>query len=103
VLKENLDGFMSASGADLHQHNFQLLTTDIDVQIASNTLQLQQPQSQSKEGSLSSEPRCIHQFQTAAYRQEFNMFDTSLPFFYGNLWGLTLNVPILSGGQRKTK
>jgi len=40
-------------------------------------------------------------FQTQAMRNEFNFFDTSKPYLYGNLWGLQLNVPILSGGQRK--
>jgi outer membrane protein len=102
VLKENLDGFMTASGADLINTTFSV-DGDIDVQIASNTLQLQQLNLKAKKAAYLPNLGAFINFQTAAYRQEFNLFDTSLPFFYGNLWGLTLNVPILSGGQRKNE
>ena len=34
-----------------------------------------------------------------AYRNEFNFFD-DLPWFPQTVWGLQLNVPIFSGGQR---
>jgi outer membrane protein len=39
--------------------------------------------------------------QTQAQRNSFSFFDTAQPYLYGNFWGLSLNVPILSGGQRK--
>lgn len=102
VLKENLDGFMTASSAELINTTFSA-DGDIDVQIASNTLQLQQLNLKAKKAAYLPNLGAFINFQTAAYRQEFNFFDTSLPFFYGNLWGFTLNVPILSGGQRKNE
>jgi outer membrane protein TolC len=37
--------------------------------------------------------------QTQALRREFNVFDTKLPWYAIQLWGLQLNIPILTGGS----
>ncbi|MBX7052806.1 MAG: TolC family protein [Flavobacteriales bacterium] len=100
VLKDNLDSFMAASASDLLNTTFSA-DSDIDVQMASNTLELQHLNLKSKKAAYLPNLGAFINFQTAAYRQEFNMFDPSLPYFYGNLWGLTMNIPILSGGRRK--
>ena len=100
VLKDNLDTFMSASAADLLSTTF-VVDNNIDVQMATNTLALQNLNLKSKKAAYLPNIGAFINFQTAAYRQEFNMFDTKLPYFYGNLWGVTMNIPILSGGMRK--
>lgn len=38
-----------------------------------------------------------------AYRNEFNFFDTSQDWFSQTSWGLQLNIPVFSGGQRYAK
>lgn len=100
VLTDNLDGFMSAAGADLLSTSFVAENT-LDVQLASNGLHLQELNLKAKKAAYLPNLAGFINFQTAAYRQEFNLFDTSLPYFYGNLWGLQMNIPILSGGMRK--
>lgn len=100
VLKDNLDTFMSASAADLLSTTF-AVDNNIDVQMATNTLALQNLNLKSKKAAYLPNIGAFINFQTAAYRQEFNMFDTKLPYFYGNLWGVTMNIPILSGGMRR--
>lgn len=35
-----------------------------------------------------------------AFRNDFNFFDSDLPWFSQTVWGLQLNIPIFSGGQR---
>jgi outer membrane protein TolC len=102
VLTETLDAFISQSSADLLSTTF---TSDnnLNVQIAKSTLQLQELNLKSKKAAYLPTLSTFINFQTAAYRQQFNLFDSRLPYFYGNLWGINLNVPILSGGQRKNE
>jgi outer membrane protein TolC len=37
---------------------------------------------------------------TNAQRDTWNFFDTSRKWFFSSYWGLTLNIPIISGGQK---
>jgi outer membrane protein len=100
VLTDKLQAFVEAGAADLMGTTF-LPENTLDVQLAASGIQLQQLNLKSKKAAYLPSVGAFINFQTAAYRQEFNLFDTSLPFFYGNLWGINMSVPILSGGRRK--
>lgn len=100
VLTDKLESFVEAGAADLLSTTF-LPENTLDVQLATSGLQLQQLNLKSKKAAYLPNVGAFINFQTAAYRQEFNLFDSSLPYFYGNLWGIQMSVPILSGGRRK--
>ncbi len=102
VLTENLDSFMASSSGDLINTAFNA-ESNLDVQIANSGLMLQQLNLKAKKAAYLPNLSTFLNFQTAAYRQEFNFFDTTKPYLYGNLWGVQLNVPILSGGMRKNE
>ncbi len=40
---------------------------------------------------------------TNAQRDSWNFFDTNEKWFFSSFWGVTMNIPILSGGQRRAK
>lgn len=40
---------------------------------------------------------------TNAQRNSWNFFDTNEKWFFSSFWGVTMNIPILSGGQRRAK
>ncbi len=100
ALTDNIDGFIAAGAGDLLNTTFSADNT-LDVQLANSGLQLQELNLKSKKAAYLPNLGAFINVQTAAYRKEFNLADTKLPYFYGNLWGLQMNVPILSGGKRK--
>jgi outer membrane protein TolC len=75
-------------------------SSTIDVQLAENGLLMQQLNVKSKKAALMPNLAAFYNVQTQGLRDEFNYFDTSLPWFPIQLWGIQLNVPILSGGSR---
>jgi outer membrane protein TolC len=75
-------------------------STTIDVQLAENGLLMQQLNVKSKKAALMPNLAAFYNVQTQGLRDEFNYFDTSLPWFPIQLWGIQLNVPILSGGSK---
>jgi outer membrane protein TolC len=40
---------------------------------------------------------------TNAQRNSWNFFDTNEKWFFSSFWGVTMNIPILSGGRRRAK
>ncbi len=40
---------------------------------------------------------------TNAQRNNWNFFDANEKWFFSSFWGVTMNIPILSGGQRRAK
>jgi outer membrane protein TolC len=70
------------------------------VQLAENGLLMQQLNVKSKKATLMPNLAAFYNVQTQGLRDEFNYFDTSLPWFPIQLWGIQLNVPILSGGSK---
>ena len=72
----------------------------VDVQMAQKGLLLQQLNLKAKKAAYLPNLASFYNLQTQGLRSEFNYFDTSLPWFPIQLWGIQLNVPILSGGIR---
>lgn len=101
VLTDNVDSILSADdngsmlSASFNSQN------SIDYQFTNQGLAMQKLNVKAKKAAYLPTLASFMTFQTQAMRDEFNFFDTSRPFFYGNFWGLQLNVPILSGGQRR--
>ena len=75
-------------------------SNNIDVQIVENGLLMQQLNVKSKKAALMPNFGAFYNLQTQGLRDEFDYFDTSLPWFPIQLWGLQLNIPILSGGTK---
>jgi outer membrane protein len=71
-----------------------------DVQMAQKGLLLQQLNLKAKKAAYLPNLASFYNLQTQGLRSEFNYFDTSLPWFPIQLWGIQLNIPILSGGIR---
>jgi outer membrane protein TolC len=75
-------------------------SNSIDVQLAENGLLMQQLNVKSKKAALMPNFAAFYNLQTQGLRDEFDYFDTSLPWFPIQLWGVQLNIPILSGGTK---
>ncbi len=73
----------------------------IDYEVANQVLAMQKLNVKAKKASYLPTLATFITFQTQGMRKEFNFFDPSKPYLYGNFWGLQLNVPILSGGARR--
>lgn len=74
---------------------------NIDVELAQSGLMMQQLNLKAKKAAYLPNLAAAWTIQTQAQRSEFNFFDTKEPYLYGNFLAIQLNVPILSGGQRK--
>ncbi|MFN9798466.1 MAG: TolC family protein [Bacteroidota bacterium] len=72
----------------------------IEYQLAQSGLGMQQLNLKNQKAKTLPNLAAFYNLQTQALRREFNFTDTSLPWFPIQLWGVQLNVPILSGGSR---
>ncbi len=99
-LTDTVETLMATDAASLMQAPFSA-EQNIDYELASSGLRMQQLNVKAKKAAYLPTLAGFWTIQTQAQRQEFNFFDTSKPYLYGNFWGLQLSVPILSGGQRK--
>ncbi len=98
-LTDSWESLTETAGDDILSFN---ANSTIDVQLAENGLLMQQLNVKSKKAALMPNLAAFYNVQTQGLRDEFDYFDTSLPWFPIQLWGIQLNVPILSGGS-KTK
>ena len=98
-LTDTWESLTETAGDDVLSFN---ANSTIDVQLAENGLLMQQLNVKSKKAALMPNLAAFYNVQTQGLRDEFSYFDTSLPWFPIQLWGIQLNVPILSGGS-KTK
>jgi outer membrane protein TolC len=96
-LTDTWESLTEIAGEDLLSFNS---SSTIDVQLAENGLLMQQLNVKSKKAALMPNLAAFYNVQTQGLRDEFNYFDTSLPWFPVQLWGIQLNVPILSGGSK---
>jgi outer membrane protein TolC len=96
-LTDTWESLTEIAGEDLLSFNS---SSTIDVQLAENGLLMQQLNVKSKKAVLMPNLAAFYNVQTQGLRDEFNYFDTSLPWFPVQLWGIQLNVPILSGGSK---
>lgn len=97
ALTDTWESLTEITGDDVLAFN---ASSTIDVQLAENGLLMQQLNVKSKKAALMPNFGAFYNLQTQGLRDEFNYFDTSLPWFPIQLWGLQLNVPILSGGSK---
>jgi outer membrane protein TolC len=96
-LTDTWESLTETAGDDVLSFN---PSTSIDVQLAENGLLMQQLNVKSKKAALMPNLAAFYNLQTQGLRDEFDYFDTSLPWFPIQLWGVQLNVPILSGGSK---
>ncbi len=71
---------------------------NIDVMLTTNALRMQELNLKNKKAAFLPNAALFYNLQSQAFRQEFDFFDTSKQWFAPQLWGFTLNMPILSGG-----
>ena len=96
-LTDTWESLTEMTGDDVLTFN---VNSSIDVQLVENGLLMQQLNVKSKKAALMPNLAAFYNVQTQGLRDEFDYFDTSLPWFPIQLWGIQLNVPILSGGSK---
>jgi len=74
--------------------------SNYDVQIINKAMSLQGLNIKSKKAALLPNLAGFYNLQTQALRREFDFADTKKQWFPIQLWGVQMNVPILSGGGR---
>jgi len=90
----------------LDSFNAQILQTPfsadnlIDNQIIRDGLALQKLSVKNQQSRLLPNMAAFYSIQKQAQRQEFNFFKGSEPWYPTQLWGLSMNVPIVSGGGK---
>jgi outer membrane protein len=100
VLTDTADGLMATDANALLMATYDP-TVNIDIQLVQRGLTMQQLNVKSKKAAYLPSLAGYFTLQTQAQREKLSFFDSKQPYLYGNFWGLSLNVPILSGGQRK--
>jgi outer membrane protein len=94
------------STAILESFNAQLVQTTfnadnlIDNQIIKDGLALQKLSVKNQQAGLLPNLAGFYSLQRQAQRQEFNFFDGNEPWYPTQLWGLSMNIPIVSGGSK---
>jgi len=100
TLTEKTEALMSLNSEALTSAPFNA-QENIDVELAKSGLLMQQLSLKSKKAAYLPNLAASWTIQTQAQRGQFDFFDTSRPFLYGNFLVVQMNVPILSGGSRK--
>lgn len=72
---------------------------NIDVMLTMNALRMQELNLKNKKAAFLPNAALFYNLQSQAFRQQFDFFDTSKQWFAPQLWGFTINMPILSGGS----
>ena len=76
--------------------------SSMDVQLAQHALLMQELNVKSKKAAYLPNVAAFYNLQTQGLRQEFDYLDTGKPWFPIQLWGIQLNMPILSGGSKNS-
>jgi len=100
ILTDTADALMATDATSLLMSTYDP-AMNIDIQLVQRGLTMQQLNVKSKKAAYLPSLAGYFTLQTQAQRDKLTFFDSKLPYLYGNFWGLSLNVPILSGGQRK--
>jgi len=74
--------------------------SNIDVQLTNQALGLQMLNLKNKKAAALPNLAAFYNLQTQALRYEFNFADTKKQWYPIQLWGVQMNIPIVSGGQR---
>lgn len=101
TLVDNSATILDSFNAQLVQSPFNVENL-IDNQIIKEGLYLQKLSVKNQQAGLLPNLAAFYSVQRQAQRQEFNFLDGNEPWYPTQLWGLSMNVPIVSGG-RKTK
>ena len=101
TLADNSKTILEAFNAQLIQTPFNADNL-IDNQIIKEGLSLQKLNVKNEQAGLLPNLAAFYSLQRQAQRQEFNFFDGDEEWYPTQLWGLSMNIPIVSGG-RKTK
>ena len=72
----------------------------IDNQIIKDGLALQKLNVKNQQARLLPNMAAFYSAQKQAQRQEFNFFDGSQPWYPTQIWGLSMNIPLISGGSK---
>jgi len=73
---------------------------NLDVQLANQALGMQTLNLKNKKTAALPNLAAFYNLQTQALRQEFNFADTKKQWYPIQLWGIQMNIPLLSGGMR---
>lgn len=98
-LTDTVDGLMQNTGKDMLNVPFAVEATP-DYQVLQGALGMQQLNVKAKKTELLPNVAAFYNLQTQALRNQFDFFDTKQQWFPIQLWGLQLNVPIVSGGSK---
>lgn len=99
TLADNSKSILESFNAKLVQTPFNADNL-IDNQIIKDGLALQKLSVKNQQARLLPNMAAFYSVQRQAQRQEFNFFDGSQPWYPTQIWGLSMNVPILSGGAK---
>lgn len=99
TLADNSKTILDSFNAQLVQSPFNADNL-IDNQIIKDGLALQKLSVKNQQARLLPNMAAFYSVQRQAQRQEFNFFDGSQPWYPTQIWGLSMNVPILSGGAK---
>jgi len=99
TLADNSKTILDSFNAQLVQSPFNADNL-IDNQIIKEGLALQKLSVKNQQARLLPNMAAFYSVQRQAQRQEFNFFDGSQPWYPTQIWGLSMNVPILSGGAK---
>jgi outer membrane protein TolC len=94
-----MDTLVSQVSQELLNAQFSADNT-LDIQLIQGGLGMRELNVKAKKAALLPSLAGFYNLQTQALRREFNFTDTSQPWFPIQLWGVQLNVPILSGGSK---
>lgn len=99
TLADNSKTILEAFNAQLLQTPFNADNL-IDSQIIKEGLSLQKLSVKNKQAGLLPNLAAFYSIQRQAQRQEFDFLDGNEPWYPTQLWGLSMNVPIVSGGGK---
>jgi outer membrane protein TolC len=99
TLADNSAMILESFNAQLVQSPFNAENL-IDNQIIKEGLSLQKLSVKNQQAGLLPNLAAFYSVQRQAQRQEFNFFDGNEPWYPTQLWGLSMNIPIVSGGGK---
>ncbi len=98
-LADNSSSLSAVSGEALMDAKF-VVENNLDVQLVNKAIGLQGLNVKSKKATRLPSLAGFYNLQTQALRREFDFADTKKQWFPIQLWGIQMNVPILSGGAK---
>jgi outer membrane protein TolC len=99
TLADNSTTILESFNAQLVQSPFNADNL-IDNQIIKDGLALQKLSVKNQQARLLPNMAAFYSLQKQAQRQEFNFLDGSKPWYPTQIWGLSMNVPLISGGAK---